>query len=118
MAADVSSDPRYGAAHQAERARWAPLVAAGLAVCCETVCVNPGGRGIPPDLPGQPTRWHLAHTDDGQGYKGPAHGICNTSEAGRRGNPRGRRKTRRATAQTWMPTREWLSTIYILDSRI
>lgn len=102
-------DPRYGAAHQAERTRWAPLVEAGLAVCCETVCVNPAGRAIPPDLPGRPTRWHLAHTDDGTGYKGPAHAICNTSDGGRRSRPPGYQRKRRTgrAVRTWQPTRNW-----------
>jgi len=104
-------DPRYGSAHQKARAEWAELVQAGLALCCETVCVSRSGRVILPDLPGQPTGWHLAHADDGQSYKGPAHAGCNTSEAGKRGNPRGRPKKKRRPVPSWRPTRQWLSSI-------
>lgn len=106
----MASDPRYGNAHQKTRADWAPVVAAGQAFCCETVCVNQGGRWIPPDVPGRPTGWHLAHTDDGLAYKGPAHADCNLSEAGKRGNPRGRPKRptrKRAVPRRWRPTRAW-----------
>lgn len=108
------SDPRYGSAHQQARKLWEPVVAAGRAFCCETVCVNRAGRWIPPDVPGQPTGWHLAHADDGQSYKGPAHAGCNLSEAGRRGNPRGQPKRpagKRAGAaakKRWRPSRAWL----------
>lgn len=98
----------YGSAHQRARDLWAPVVAAGQAYCCEDVCVNKGGRWIPPDVPGRPTGWHLAHTADRQGYKGPAHAGCNLSEAGKRGNPKGKKKPppRRRT-RAWSPTRSW-----------
>lgn len=55
----------YGPAHQAERARWAPEVAAGTVRCwhCSEL--------IAPD-----TDWHLAHHDDGTPST-PAHAACN-----------------------------------------
>lgn len=95
----------YGSAHQKTRASYEPLVAAGLGWCCETVCLNPGGRWIRPG-----SAWHLAHTEDRSGYKGPAHAVCNLSEAGRRGNPKGlpkRRRGRQAGPRSWRPTRAW-----------
>jgi hypothetical protein len=102
-------DRRYGSAHQKTRAEWEAVVQAGQAYCCEPVCVNPpekGGRWIPPDVPGRPTGWHLAHTDDGLAYKGPAHAGCNLSEAGRRGNPK-TRPSRTTPRRSWRPTRAW-----------
>lgn len=31
----------YGSEHQRERARWAPIVAAGEASCAEAICLMP-----------------------------------------------------------------------------
>lgn len=66
----------YGAKHQAERRRLAPLVEAGLASCTEPVCLM-DDRWIE-----QGTPWDLAHDRDaGPGcYHGPAHRRCNRSE--------------------------------------
>jgi hypothetical protein len=82
----------YGTSHQAERARWKPVVDAGQAYCAETVCLE-RDRYIPPGTP-----WDLAHAPGG-GYLGPAHQSCNRSEGATRGN-RGRRKR-------WTTSRRW-----------
>jgi len=49
------------------------------------------GRGWPCALcdrpmTDDPTRLHLAHTDDGNGWAGLAHAACNTGAAARIGN--------------------------------
>jgi hypothetical protein len=87
------SKPKYAnRRHKGMRAKLAPVVAAGRAMCAEVVClecmvhgrcrdVGCEGRRITPGTP-----WHLAHTDDGLAYKGPAHERCNTSEGATRGN--------------------------------
>lgn len=62
----------YGADHDQLRKQWAPVVAAGLVDCSRC------GKRI---LPGQ--AWHLDHTDDRQGYRGPSHADCNLSAAGK-----------------------------------
>lgn len=74
----------YGAEHQAKRADWAPVVAAGQAYCAEVICLEERDGRSRWIAPG--SRWHLAHAADQQGYRGPAHGRCNESEAARRGN--------------------------------
>lgn len=77
----------YDSKHKAERARWAPVVAAGQAYCTEPVCLEQRdghSRWIAPTEP-----WHLAHGDGQSGYRGPAHPRCNSSEGATRGN-RGR----------------------------
>jgi hypothetical protein len=63
----------YGARHQAERKRWAPVVKAGRAVC--TRC----GLSIDPAEP-----FDLDHADDRSGYLGVAHRRCNRGELSRR----------------------------------
>jgi hypothetical protein len=65
----------YGATHQADRKRWAPLVEAGMVACVRC------GFAI---FHGQ--RWHLDHADDGTRYLGPAHAKRNLRAAGKRGN--------------------------------
>jgi hypothetical protein len=69
----------YGYGHRAARKHWAPIVAAGLAWCCEEICYLPD-RWIAPG-----TAWDLAHTTDRQGYRGPAHPTCNRKEGAKRG---------------------------------
>lgn len=56
----------YGADHQAERERWAPMVAGGTVVCprCHDV-IRPRQA------------WDLGHTDDRSGWTGPEHRKCN-----------------------------------------
>ena len=64
----------YGAAHQRERAKWKPTVEAGNADCA--LCHDPIEPG---------SEWHLDHTPDRQGYRGPAHASCNRKDGARRG---------------------------------
>ena len=68
----------YGGQHQKLRAQWKPTVDAGHAWCTEVICLQPT-RWIPPGTP-----WHLAHTPDRGGYRGPAHEQCNIAEVNRR----------------------------------
>ena len=81
----------YGYEHQQLRARLAPLVAAGEAVCVRC------GRWIPPGAP-----WDLGHTVDRSAYTGPEHRRCNRREGGVRGNRvrRGRQGVR-SSALEW-----------------
>lgn len=72
MARDSTTARGYGTAHQRERARHAPTVRAGLALCARY------GEPISPDEP-----WDLGHTDDRTGYQGPEHRRCNRSAGGR-----------------------------------
>lgn len=64
----------YGAEHEAERARWAPLVASGHVRCWR--CKQPI----------DPTKeWDLGHDDqDRTKHRGPEHPACNRATAGRR----------------------------------
>jgi hypothetical protein len=59
---------RYGWTHQKVRARLAPIVNAGAAVCARC------GEQI---VPGEP--WDLGHVDGGEPgqYSGPEHRRCN-----------------------------------------
>jgi hypothetical protein len=86
----------YGAAHQKERAKWKPVVDAGLAYCRQPVCLH-RTRWIPPG-----TAWALGHTDDRGSYLGPVHADCNQRDGARRGaligNRRQRTRTHRWTA--------------------
>lgn len=76
--------PQYQRAHIAERNRWAPIVAAGLAHCSEPVCLMPT-RWIPPG-----SKWHLSHDPTGTTWLGPSHARCNLAENARRNNPKRR----------------------------
>jgi len=64
----------YDGKHQAERARWAPLVAQGAATCAR--CLRPIAPGTP---------WDLGHTDDRTTWTGPEHRRCNRRAGGRNG---------------------------------
>lgn len=66
----TTNERGYGADHDRERARWAPVVAAGGVVCARCPDV------IEPDQP-----WHLDHTDDRTRYLGPSHRRCNIAAA-------------------------------------
>jgi hypothetical protein len=61
----------YDAAHDRERRRWEPVVAAGNGWCTQRECLEET-RYIAPGAP-----WDLAHNEDRTGYKGPAHRRCN-----------------------------------------
>lgn len=72
----------YGAAHQAERAKWKPLVDAGRVQCHakrhKPACLARGlwlGPGIP---------WDLGHTEDRRAWTGPEYRGCNRADGGRR----------------------------------
>lgn len=78
--------------HKYLRAKFDPVVQAGQATCCETICleVRDGRtRWIPPGP------WDLAHTDDGLDYKGPAHVRCNRADGARRKNMAAGKQQRR-----------------------
>lgn len=71
----------YGREHEAERAKWGPIIATGTVHCVRCgELIEPGAK------------WHPDHTDDRTGYLGPAHARCNLRAAGRavryRGNDR------------------------------
>lgn len=86
------SDPiRYGTAHRAMRAAWAPVVARGEAAC--TRChqtIHPGQR------------WDLDHIDGGtpDQYAGPAHARCNRRAGAQHGNA-ARSRRRPTTSEAW-----------------
>jgi hypothetical protein len=83
----------YGAAHQAERARWAVLVAQGIVACVRCM------RLIQPGTP-----WDLDHNSDRTDYLGPSHRRCNRSIGGRNGayiTRAIRRARRRAALPRW-----------------
>lgn len=63
----------YGAAHQALRRKWAPLVRAGGVACAKC-----GGLIQPGE------RWDLGHVPGSQrqAYRGPEHRACNRATAG------------------------------------
>ena len=69
--------PTYGRPHRRVRARYAPLVVSGRAVCAR--CGDP----IAADEP-----WDLGHVDgDPSRYAGPEHRRCNRATAGRQAQP-------------------------------
>jgi hypothetical protein len=86
----------YGSRHQAERARWQPVIDRGEGWCAEIICVKASRR----IAPGEP--WDLAHAPDRSGYLGPAHQECNRAEAGRRGN-----RKRWSPPRRWATSRRW-----------
>ena len=88
----------YGASHVSQRAQLAPIVAAGKALCAETVCLMPTRRIDP----GEP--WDLAHAVDRGSWLGPSHKICNANEASRRGGiTSGQQAKRRAALKYRKP---------------
>lgn len=60
----------YDAEHDAARRKWLDLIDNGSLVYCARGC---GARFRPGDM------FHLDHTDDRQGYRGPSCERCNTS---------------------------------------
>jgi hypothetical protein len=62
----------YDRDHDAERARWAPLVDSGAVACA---------RCGQPILPGSP--WDLDHDATRTSWLGPSHAACNRAAAGR-----------------------------------
>lgn len=83
----------YGAEHQRERARWAPLVAAG-----GVPCHRPGHRHLL--LPGQP--WDLGHHEDGRpGWRGPECRRGNRVAGGRNGAAVVNARRQRARLPVW-----------------
>ena len=77
----------YGWKHQELRKRWQRSVDAGVATCSRC--------GYPIE-PGE--KWHLDHTDDRQGYYGPAHSSCNVTAANKR---RARRVGVKRQSRAW-----------------
>jgi hypothetical protein len=88
----------YGAMHQAERKRWAPLVEAGYADCCR--CGFPIAPG---------TAFHLDHRDDKLGYLGVSHARCNLKAAAKRGNElmRARKALNPPPSSRRVASRDW-----------
>lgn len=85
----------YGAKHQAERKRLAPIVARG-----QTPCAKCGDLIVPPEP------WDLGHTDDRTGWTGPEHQDCNRRAAARRRN-RGYRRAPQDERPYLRPERAW-----------
>ena len=101
-AAKNTTEAGYGSGHQRLRAQYARMVEAGDALCTAAVCLRPSRIIVPG------SEWHLGHLPDRSGYSGPQHALCNTSEGGRRGNPRSARpKRQRPAGDRWRPTRNW-----------
>lgn len=67
----------YDAEHEAQRAAWAPRVAAGHVDCHAQPC----WRDTPRIQPGE--RWHMGHTTDRTAWTGPEHQLCSTRNAAR-----------------------------------
>lgn len=87
----------YGAAHQAERARWAPIVARGGVICW---------RCGEPIRPGQP--WDLGHDDNDRTiYRGPEHRGHNRAAGARKGNKLRGLRRRRVKAMNLNTSRTW-----------
>ena len=73
----TTSQRGYDSKHQAERAKWAPLVKLGIIDCRRgTQCRAPNRR----IQPGEP--WHLGHPDAAcPAPKAPEHEACNEATA-------------------------------------
>ena len=91
----TTTERGYGAIHQAERAKWEPLVAKG-GVMCARRGPNCIGEPIGPDQ-----AWDLGHQDgDRSKYNGPECIPCNRGTGGRNGAA--------VTNAKWaMTVREW-----------
>jgi hypothetical protein len=75
MARPTTAQRGYGAKHQAERARWAPKVDAGLVDCARCNQRLEPGRD-----------WDLGHDDNDRTiWTGPEHVTCNRKAGGRNG---------------------------------
>lgn len=69
----------YGRDHLALAADWQRRLDAGEQVACANPnCFTPSHPVDP-----RPGYWHLGHTPDRAGYRGPEHPVCNLAEAGR-----------------------------------
>lgn len=66
----------YNAAHDRERARWAPLVRTGLIDCNAPTCLMPTRRIA------SSSAWDLGHTPDRTSWTGPEHARCNRAAGG------------------------------------
>lgn len=76
----------YGAAHQAERKRWAKVIETYGHRCWRCHRMIVAGMA-----------WDLGHDDnDRSRYQGPEHRHCNRSAGGRKGN-----RARRGTSVQW-----------------
>lgn len=70
----------YGGEHQAEREKWAPLVAKGVVTCRR----GEGCRFYPDNLIHRGQPWHLGHPDEEcPAERAPEHRACNTSAPAR-----------------------------------
>lgn len=67
---------QYGVLHRRLRREYGRLVAAGLAHCARC------GEWI------SPGPWDLGHRDDGRGYSGPEHVVCNRGAPNRNNTSR------------------------------
>lgn len=76
---DSTTKRGYGTAHQRERKKWEPVVAAGGVMCARQgpKCVGK------PIKPGQ--AWDLGHSDDRSTYTGPECVPCNRGAGGANG---------------------------------
>lgn len=93
--------PQYRWAHQQEREKWRPIVAAGQAYCMEPICVMKT-RLIPPAW-ANTQLWHLCHDAATGQWIGPGHRRCNLAERNRRRNRRRRRaSTPTPTTGRWV----------------
>lgn len=76
----TSRERGYGAEHHALKRHWQARIDSGESVTCWRCGVQLVG-----------TDWHLDHTDDRSGYRGPACAHCNLQLAGQAAhNTRGR----------------------------
>jgi len=92
--------PRYNGPHRVEHERLRPTVEAGQANCAARICLMPT-RWIAPADP-----WDLDHTDDGRGYRGPAHRRCNQM-AGARNGAAAQHRARHHQPTTTAHSRDW-----------